>query len=1211
MIALLLWAMLTALATAQAPQKAMLMPQVGNTDDIEGLALSADGRIAVTAADNWHDQVVVWETESGRVLSWLTSSSLRPDGPVAMSEDARIVAAIGHMEVAVWDRQTGHRIGRMVSKQGDYQPTAVAVAPGGEQVAVGLRNGTFFITEVELGVATAPGEAAARLVGDDALRTIDARTDLFRSRLGQIHTLAFAPQRGPLALGGGRGAGIWQVTEERWQHRHLTGLEAVRQLIWTEGGAQLLLTSGATLWAMDPVAGTGTIQQAFAEPPKLVRVSRDGRVVATATKKGTLAVWRDGESVDLDDGDHGEPIGALALSSDGTTLWAGRGAAVASWALGAQTSAHPTLASSVDAVETTVLSADGRTLALAVASGPPALIDLQTGRVRRLPLEDGLRVHTLAMDLARGRIAGGASDGTVRIWSTDDLSLLGRLRLPNADDAEATVPEVAFDATRGRIVACGAGGALWVWEDVDASPASLAWRKRPKRPAGRCLLRAAPHNSQILVGQRKAEVSLVDLDAEKVLGTWDAHTRTAGDHRLGGTVRSLGFSPDGSALFASWSFHTLVIDTETRKPVRTVKGTVLSLAGPWMVLDDNIWDRKQDYAGGLATWPGKQTLVRRLARTDHAAMSGGGGRIVVASSQGLVTIRQGETGEPLLYLALLRDGGWTASDLAGRFDGSDGGDSIGLHWVVGDEVLALQQLRARFYHPALLGRVLEKGAEALRPVEGLDEVALHPGLRITQGPDGIHHLDLSDRGGGIGPVQVLLNGKEIHADARALAQDAQSTPDLRLSLDLREHSHALPGVDNRLEVRAFNAQGYLSGRGFRDYAPAPARSEDPELPAFHGIFVGVSDYAEEAIDLRYGDRDARDMAQAIGLGARAYFGEDQVHLHLLTSDSEDPAQLPTRANIARVFEEVRKAASTDVLFVYLAGHGVSMGGAGGDYWYLTRDAAELGLSDPVLRAQVAVSSAELTSWFAAVPANKQALIADTCASGRLAEQLVASRGMSASQQRRLERMKDQTGTWVLAGAAASASSYEDYRYGGGVLTQALLLGMRGPALREGGYVDIGTLFAHARNAVPQLAAAMRTSQEPVVLTGGALSIEVGRLSPEDQAQVPVRGRATLVGRPTFMSMPAMDDPLGLEAALAQALRDVSEADAGIVFVDAGEATRAVKLRGTYTLSDDTVSVTAVVDLPDGSRQELTLEHAVEDDAKALAQAIVAALLATL
>ena len=45
MIALLLWAMLTALATAQAPQKAMLMPQVGNTDDIEGLALSADGRI--------------------------------------------------------------------------------------------------------------------------------------------------------------------------------------------------------------------------------------------------------------------------------------------------------------------------------------------------------------------------------------------------------------------------------------------------------------------------------------------------------------------------------------------------------------------------------------------------------------------------------------------------------------------------------------------------------------------------------------------------------------------------------------------------------------------------------------------------------------------------------------------------------------------------------------------------------------------------------------------------------------------------------------------------------------------------------------------------------------------------------------------------------------------------------------------------------------
>ena len=50
--------------------------------------------------------------------------------------------------------------------------------------------------------------------------------------------------------------------------------------------------------------------------------------------------------------------------------------------------------------------------------------------------------------------------------------------------------------------------------------------------------------------------------------------------------------------------------------------------------------------------------------------------------------------------------------------------------------------------------------------------------------------------------------------------------------------------------------------------------------------------------------------------------------------------------------------------------------------------------------------------------------------------------------RALERMKDRTGTYVLAGAAADAVSYEATRYGQGLLTYGLLFRMRGPALRQ-------------------------------------------------------------------------------------------------------------------------------------------------------------------
>jgi hypothetical protein len=39
---------------------------------------------------------------------------------------------------------------------------------------------------------------------------------------------------------------------------------------------------------------------------------------------------------------------------------------------------------------------------------------------------------------------------------------------------------------------------------------------------------------------------------------------------------------------------------------------------------------------------------------------------------------------------------WAVVDSAGRFDASSGGDVAGLHWVVGSEPIALNQLKERY-----------------------------------------------------------------------------------------------------------------------------------------------------------------------------------------------------------------------------------------------------------------------------------------------------------------------------------------------------------------------------------------------------------------------------------------------------------------------------------------------------------------------------------
>ena len=89
-----------------------------------------------------------------------------------------------------------------------------------------------------------------------------------------------------------------------------------------------------------------------------------------------------------------------------------------------------------------------------------------------------------------------------------------------------------------------------------------------------------------------------------------------------------------------------------------------------------------------------------------------------------------------------------------------------------------------------------------------------------------------------------------------------------------------------------------------------------------------------------------------------------------------------------------------------------------------------------------------------MPALKQVLIIDACASGRVVENLMAQKDISSSTIRALERMKDRTGMHIITGCTADAVSYEASRFGQGLLTYSLLEGIKGTALRNDRFVDI-------------------------------------------------------------------------------------------------------------------------------------------------------------
>jgi hypothetical protein len=283
---------------------------------------------------------------------------------------------------------------------------------------------------------------------------------------------------------------------------------------------------------------------------------------------------------------------------------------------------------------------------------------------------------------------------------------------------------------------------------------------------------------------------------------------------------------------------------------------------------------------------------------------------------------------------------------------------------------------------------------------------------------------------------------------------------------------------------------------------------------------------------------------------------------------------------------------------------------GDTYYYLTQEARTTELTDPAIRAQAAISSEELVEWIKQSPSLKQVMVLDTCAAGSAARNLVENRAVSSDQIRAIDRLKDRTGFHVLMGSAADAVSYEATRYQQGLLTYALLQGMRGAALREGEYVDVSTLFQYAADEVPKLAGHIGGIQRPQIAAPRGTSFDIGQLNPQDRQNIPLAQSKPMLLRPILQNAEELFDNLELTAKVRQRLREVSFASLrgetqrlSAVFVDADQLTGAFRASGHYRIAGDTVEVDLVL-VKDGQKlKRLQLQGSV-DDLKSFAARIV-------
>jgi WD40 repeat protein len=338
-------------------------------------------------------------------------------------------------------------------------------------------------------------------------------------------------------------------------------------------------------------------------------------------------------------------------------------------------------------------------------------------------------------------------------------------------------------------------------------------------------------------------------------------------------------------------------------------------------------------------------------------------------------------------------------------------------------------------------------------------------------------LEVSEGSGKLGKLIVTDNGVLAYSAAIPDREGVRWSGEAKFPLS--------PGV-NRIEVSVIDRNGVESRRSpLAVYGP-----EDDQKPDLYVLAVGVSHYLHKGYDLKFADKDAKDLSNALQKQLAHY---RQVHAVVLTNENA------TRKAILDAGTKLRNAGREDVVVVFLAGHGT----VSSDFQFYFEQ-YETNFENP---PQTGLSWNDLDALLSSIPSRHKVLLIDTCHAGEQDSGHVSSPSGSApatavpqgpgnvhftpTRQQDLavellledfEDLRRGSGASVIGAAAGSEYSYESSVWKNGVFTFSVLEGLQtGKAdLNEDGRISVEELKRYASTRVIELT---NKDQHPVAREG--------------------------------------------------------------------------------------------------------------------------------
>ena len=805
--------------------------------------------------------------------------------------------------------------------------------------------------------------------------------------------------------------------------------------------------------------------------------ARDGRLAAGLGARDGIRVWRDG-ALQFEDHAYGDLVHGVAFAPDGR---------LATSCFDGQLRLYNASGELLQKLKT---EAGKRPFRLAYNAGG-SLLAVGFDDIAAVEVRDGStlapRILPDCSDLDGKQLAKAAwsSDGQTLlaggdIWSSAGMALLawpagGRGERRAIQTALSTSIFAVVPFPRDNIaVASGSGELIVMGED--------GTRRHEHRPATsdlRTYVNVTSPSWRLRLSADGARAEWVTLPAQSRLLQFDVASLnlTSGEDEAPGLTA---WSADaGKVSAADWStrndpkLNGIALKLEPYEQSRSV-----SAAHNRLLLGADFRLRMFD-AKGAEIW---STPVPGAAWRVNQSPDG---RLAVAAlHDGTMHWYRADNGRELLALMVTEDAQrWVAFTPSGYYAAGPGSeDLIGWHVNrdpgVAADFFPASRFRDRFNRPDVVRRILTTLDET-EAVRQADTARGADASRTPPSPAALAAELLQERP----PVVTILaprTGASL-ADAAELLVEARSPTGRAISL-VEVRLNGRPALDASVEPpesAAAPAGELAERRWIRLTLPADedctiqviARSEDrvsdaatlfrprraaPALrkPRLNAVLVGISNYQNETLRLKFAAKDASDLGVALRRQEGGLYREVNVHL-------VPEAQATRRYILQRLVELQRSTTQGDLAILFLAGHGLA---EDIEYYFLTVDA------DPDMPSVDGLSGSDLRRHLRQIP-GRTLVFLDTCYAGAIVEER-AKRDLPLDIGKFLDELASpETGVIVYSATTGRQRAEELTMLKNGVFTAALLEtldGRAGQATHEPIRLNIlGTLLAERVRTLSQ------------------------------------------------------------------------------------------------------------------------------------------------